>query len=444
MKDFTVGKESSLIFYFAVPLLLGNVFQQSYTIIESFIVGNYLGKESLGAVGAAFPLIFLLISLVIGIGSGFSIVIAQYFGAKDLEKVKLAIDTTYIVLFFASILTMVTGLLFSNSFFHLIKLPHEIIPYATLYFNIFIAGIISMFGFNGTNAILRGLGDSKTPLYFLIISTLINIALDFIFILVFHWGLGSIAVATVIAQTGAFGTAVIYLNKNHKIIRISLFRLKFDRDVFLKSLKIGLPSGIQQALVAMGMMALYRIVNDFGTNAVAAYSVATRIDTFATLPAMNFSIALSSFVGQNIGAGKNERVKKGMISTFMMISAISIITSIIAVLAGKEMMSFFTPDVQVISIGADYLMIVGAFYLLFSTIFVFNGVFRGSGDTLIPMFITLVALWLVRIPVSYLLSQKFGLKGIWWGIPAGWTVGTVFSAVYYNMGRWKLKSIIRH
>jgi len=289
MRDLTVGKESKVIFKFAIPMLLGNVFQQMYNIVDSIIVGNFLGKEALGAVGASFPIIFVLLSLVIGIATGSTIIISQYFGAKKMDKVKQTIDTMYVILLFASVIVAVIGVTFSEAVFRLIKLPEDIMPQAVTYFTIYAAGAITLFGFNGTSAILRGLGDSKTPLYFLIFSTILNICLDLLFVLVFKWGIAGVAYATVISQGSAFVAAIIYLNKTHKVINISFRKFDFNWPIFHKSIKIGLPSGLQQMFVALGMMALFRIVNDFGTSVVAAYSVAVKLNSFATMPAMNFS-----------------------------------------------------------------------------------------------------------------------------------------------------------
>jgi putative MATE family efflux protein len=421
---------------------LGNVFQQLYNIVDSIIVGNFIGKEALAAVGASFPIIFAFLSLIIGIASGSTIVIAQYFGAKDIEKVKRTINTLFIFLFFASITISIIGISFSEEIFRLLKLPEEIIPQAKTYFNIFMGGVIVSFGFNGTSAILRGLGDSKTPLYFLIISTIINIVLDLLFVLVFKWGIAGVAIASVIAQGGAFLTAIIYLNKTHKIIRFSFKDLKFDKILFKKSVRIGLPTGLQQTFVAAGMMALISIVNGFGTNVIAAYSVATRIDSLASLAAMNFSAALATFVGQNIGAKKTERVRAGFIATLKMSSVISVIISAVVLIFGYPIISVFTSDPEVIRIGREYLIIVGAFYVVFTSMFTIAGVMRGAGDTLIPMFISLIALWVIRIPGAWILSDKFGEIGIWWAIPMGWFVGFLLSFIYYLTGNWKKKVII--
>ena len=444
MKDLTVGKEGKLIWQFAIPMLLGNVFQQLYNIVDSWVVGNYLGTEALSAVGASFPLIFLLISLVIGIAMGSTIIISQYFGAKDYEKVKISIDTLYIIMFISSLVVTAVGLIFSKEIFELIKLPEEVIPDAILYFNIYMAGTIFMFGFHGTSAILRGLGDSKTPLYFMVISTVVNIILDLLFVVQFEMGIEGVAYASVIAQTGAFITAIVYLNRTHKLINISLTKLRFDTDIFFKSVKIGIPSGLQQTFVALGMLALFRIVNDFGTSTIAAYSVAGRIDSFASMPAMNFAAALGAFVGQNMGANRHDRVKTGLLATLRMTGIISIVISLVVILFGQQLMTFFSNDPQVVETGRTYLLIVGGFYIVFSSMFVINAVFRGSGDTLIPMFITLAALWVIRVPLSWWLSTIYGEIGIWWGIPAGWFAGMSLSLIYYFTGRWKTKVVVKH
>ncbi|WP_320019689.1 MATE family efflux transporter [Labilibaculum manganireducens] len=444
MKDFTTGNVTKLILNFTLPMLLGNVFQQLYNIVDSIIVGKVLGKEALASVGASFPIIFTLIALLIGIGSGFSIVISQFYGAKDINKVKRAIDTMYLFLFGAGILVSVLGIYFSKDLFLLLQLPVELIPQATSYLNVYMAGMIMFFGFSGTSSILRGLGDSKTPLYFLILASIFNIIFDLLFVMVFKWGIAGAAWATVLAQSGAFISGIIYLNRNHNIIKFSLFKLVFDKEIFITSLKIGIPSGIQHTFVALGMMALLGIVNTFGTDVIAAYTAAGRIDSLAMMPAMNFSQAVAAFVGQNLGANKIDRVRQGFKVTFIMSNVFCLMMTAIIILFGSHLMKLFTTDANVIAIGEKYLIIVSSFYLLFSTMFTTNGVLRGAGDTLIPMFITLFSLWLIRIPCAYFLSSHIEETGIWWSIPIGWSMGTIFSYLYYRTGRWKKKSIVSH
>jgi putative MATE family efflux protein len=443
MRDLTEGKEGSLIFKFAIPMLLGNVFQQLYTIVNSVIVGHVLGKTALAAIGASFPIIFALISMIIGIATGSTIVIAQYFGAKDLDKVRKSVDTMYIFLFIASIVISILGIIFSESIFRFTGLPEEVIPEAKIYINIYLAGIIFLFGFNGTSAALRGLGDSKTPLYFLVIANVVNIFLDLLFMVVFKMGVEGAALGTVISQAGAFITMIIYLNRKNELVKLYIRKLQFNKEIFIKSIKIGVPTGFQQTFVALGMIALYGIVNKHGTDVIAAYSAAGRLDSLASLPAMNFGAALSAFVGQNLGANKPHRVKNGLKATFLMTSVVSIAVTILNVFFGRYIMAMFTTDINVIEVGYQYLVIVSSFYIVFSTMFVIGGVMRGAGDTLIPMFITLFALWVVRIPMAYFLAPRFGVIGIWWAIPIGWIIGMTLSYGYYLTGRWKRKVVVK-
>ncbi len=443
MKELTSGNEGRLIFNFAMPMLLGNLFQQLYNIVDTIIVGNILGKEALAAVGASFPIVFTLISLIIGVASGGTIVIAQFFGAGDHNNVKKAIHTMYIFLTIASVVLTLIGIPLTDEIFRLIRLPEEIMPEATTYLSIYLSGLLAFFGFNATSAILRGLGDSKTPLYFLMISTLFNIGFDLLFIIVFEWGIAGAAVATVISQAGAFLTAVIYLHRNHKLIDFNLPNWVFDRKIFWQSLRIGLPTGFQHTFVSLGMMAIMAIVNTFGTNVIAGYAAAIRIDSLAILPAMNFSAALATFVGQNIGAGRSDRIKRGLIATLLMSSAVSLIVIAVVILLKYQLMGMFTKDLEVIRIGGEYLVIVSSFYLLFTSMFMINGVLRGAGDTLIPMFITLASLWIVRIPFAWIFSRSMGETGIWWSVPAGWGIGLVLSYFYYLTGRWKTMAVVK-
>lgn len=443
MKDLTKGKEYKLILMFALPMLFGNVFQQLYNIIDSIIVGNYLGKEALAAVGASFPVIFLLMSLVIGISIGSTILISQYYGAKQFDNIRKAVDTINIVLFIAAIFFGAIGVIFSKEIFILIKLPAEIIPDASKYLQIYFLGLPAFFGFHGISAILRGVGDSKTPLYFLIIATVANIILDLLFIVVLETGIEGVAYATIIAQGGAFLTAVIWVKKYNKLLSFRLIKLEFDKEIFIKSLKIGLPSGFQMLIVSFGMMAIFSIVNDFGTTVIAAYSAALRIDSLAILPAMVFSNALSTFVGQNIGAGKFNRVKRGFVATLIMSSILSIIITFGIVYFGEAMMNMFINDSEVVRIGEEYLVIVSSFYILFAVMFTSNAVMRGAGDTLIPMIITFIALIIVRLPAAYYFGVFWGEKGIWWSMPIAWAVGMALSLIYYSTGGWKTKTLVK-
>lgn len=442
MRDLTKGNEGRQILYFALPMLLGNVFQQLYNIIDSAIVGNFIGKEALAAVGASFPVIFAFFSMIIGIASGSTVMISQYYGAGKIEKVRKTIDTLFIFLLVASVFVSIIGVTFARDVFLLLQLPENVLPEATVYLQIFLGGVIVFFGFSGTSAVLRGLGDSKTPLYFLIIATVFNIGFDLLFVLVFHWGIAGVAIATLLAQGGAFLTAIIYLNRTHQVIQFAKRDWEFDWTIFRQSLRIGIPTGIQQTFVSFGMMALVGIVNTFGTNTIAAYSVTMRINSMASLPAMNFATALSTFVGQNIGANKPHRVRRGLIATIKMSALVAVLVSAGVVMFSESIMQLFTKEQAVVDIGVGYLKIVGAFYLVFSLMFSITGLLRGAGATIVPMFASLLSLWVVRIPLAWFLSGKIGVTGIWWAIPLGWFVGLLLAFLYYLSGRWKDKSVV--
>lgn len=438
MIDLTQGKELKLIFYFALPMLFGNLFQQLYNVVDSAIVGKYLGDEALAAVGASFPIIFLLISLIIGITMGGTISISHYYGAKQFDQVRKAVDTLNIVIFCASIFIAIVGIAFSDQIFRLIELPEEVIPHASDYLQVYLFGLPFFFGFWNISAILRGVGDSKTPLYFLILSTLINIGLDFLFIAGFGWGIKAVALATIIAQ--AIGlVAAVYWIRNNELLRTRIKGIVFDHAVLKKSMRIGLPSGVQHVLFSLGMLAIFGIVNQFGVEVIAAYSGAMRLDSLAIMPAINLAGALSTFVGQNLGAGKFERVKRGLLSTLGMSMTISIFISLIMYFFGENLMSLFTSDPDVIRYGVDYLVISSSFYFVFSGLFSVNAVMRGAGDMIIPMLITLISLWLVRIPFAWYFTDTMAEQAVWWSAPVGWITGLLLSTGYYFNGRWKRK-----
>lgn len=443
MRDLTSGSEAKLIFKFAVPMVIGNLFLQLYNIVDSIIVGQILGTEALAAVGASFPIFYTLIAFIIGIGSGATVVISQYFGARNYQMVKKAISTIYIFMFLAGVVLTTLGILFSNEIFDLLGLGDDVKPQAMEYFNIYMLGMIGFFGFNGTSSILRGLGDSKTPMVLMGISTLVNIILDLVFILGFKWGIAGAAWATVFAQGGAFIGAIFYLNRQEHLIHFSLKRFTFNKKVFKQSMRIGLPTGFQQTFVALGMMALIRIINNFDTSTLAAYTAASRIDALASMPSITLASALSAFVGQNLGAGQVDRVRKGVRAALIMAWVLSFTIMVIVFFFGEELIQLFNNDPEVIRQGKEYLVIVSSFYVVFSSMFILHGTLRGAGDTLIPMFITLISLWLVRIPIAWYLSQKYDETGIWWSIPSGWILGMIASWIYYKTGRWKRKVVVR-
>jgi len=445
MRDLTVGDEGPTLITFALPMLLGNVFQQFYNMVDSFVVGRFVSTNALAAVGVAFPVIFLLVALIMGITMGSSVLISQFFGARDKARLASTISTSYIFLFVAGILMSIVGVAAVPLVLNLLAVPPEIYPDALSYMSIILGGMLITFGYNGVSAMLRGVGDSKTPLYLLIAASLMNVVLDLVFVIVFHWGVAGAAWATLISQAFSFIMAMVIFNRTESHMKVSIRKLAWDKEIFGSMIKIGLPTGLQQTLVSLGMMMLTRIVNGYGPATMAAYTAASRIDSFAAMPAMNLSQALMTFTGQNMGAGKTERVRKGHRSAIIFNLCISLSITLLVTLAGKWLIGIFTTDQEVIRIGARYLLIVGLFYIVFGSMFINNGVMRGAGDVFIPMISSLIALWLVRIPAALIFTRAFnmGSDGIWWSIPVGWFIGFAITSWYYRTGKWKTKVIAK-
>lgn len=435
--DLTEGKVWKVIVRFAVPLLVGNLLQQFYNITDSIIVGQFLGKEALAAVSASFFIYYFIISLVIGVGSGTTVVISQLFGAKQYQKVQLAFSSFFIFMLVGGIILSIAGIIFAEPVFRLTNTPEEVIPQAVAYFRIYIGGTFLFVTFNSIISILRGVGESVRPMLFILITTVLNIAFDLLFILVFKWGIEGAARATVVSQGIGMCIALAYVNNTHPLLSIKKQDMLFDWKLFKESLKIGLPTSVQQCAIALGLIALLGIVNSFGTNTLTAYGAAGKIDTTITQAILTLSGALAAFCGQNIGAGRLDRVKKGVQFTMYTNIALGLLTFAAVYLFGNEMMRIFTKDIDVVAIGKEYLLIIGGFFIVHGALNVYNGALRGAGDTLFPMITSLVCLWLIRIPLAYYLSSWLGRNGIWWAIGISITIGLIVTFVYYKMGFWK-------
>lgn len=435
--DLTEGKVWKVIVRFALPLLVGNLLQQFYNITDSIIVGQFLGKEALAAVSASFFIYYFIISLVIGVGSGTTVVISQLFGAKQYQKVQLAFSSFFIFMLVGGIILSIAGIIFAEPVFRLTNTPEEVIPQAVAYFRIYIGGTFLFVTFNSIISILRGVGESVRPMLFILITTVLNIAFDLLFILVFKWGIEGAARATVVSQGIGMCIALAYVNNTHPLLSIKKQDMLFDWKLFKESLKIGLPTSVQQCAIALGLIALLGIVNSFGTNTLTAYGAAGKIDTIITQAILTLSGALAAFCGQNIGAGRLNRVKKGVQFTMYTNVALGLLTFAAVYLFGNEMMRIFTKDIDVVAIGKEYLLIIGGFFIVHGALNVYNGALRGAGDTLFPMITSLVCLWLIRIPLAYYLSSWLGRNGIWWAIGISITIGLIVTFVYYKMGFWK-------
>lgn len=439
----TSGAVWKVILRFAFPLLIGNLLQQLYNVTDSVIVGQFLGKESLAAVSASFFIYYFIISLVIGIGSGTSVVISQFFGAKKFDMVQKAFSSFFIFMLVAGVLLSIAGIIFAEPMFRLTNTPEDVIPQAVAYFRIYVGGTFLFVTFNSIISILRGVGESVRPMLFILLTTILNIALDLLFIVVFKWGIEGAARATVIAQGIGMCVALGYVNNTHPLLSIKKQDLLFDMGLFKEGLRIGLPSSVQQCAISLGLIALLGIVNSFGTDTLTAYGAAGKIDTIIIQAVLTLSGALAAFCGQNIGAGHLDRVRDGVRFAMLVNLLLGLATFTAIYFFGDKMMLAFTKDPEVIRIGKEYLLIMGGFFIVHGGLNVFNGALRGAGDTLFPMAVSITCLWLIRIPLAYWFSSIWGRSGIWWAIGASLCIGLTITYIYYKLGFWKNKGPLR-
>jgi len=440
--DLTQGKVWKTILTFVFPLLIGNLLQQTYNLADSVIVGHFLGKEALAAVSASFFIYYFIISLVIGIGSGITVIISHYYGAKQYNNVQAAFSTILIFSLLIGFVLSAVGMLFPESFFRLVGTPPEVIPGAVRYFRIYAGGTFIFITFNSLLSVFRGMGDSTRSMLLIFITVLLNVALDIVFIIVFKWDIQGVAAATLIAQSTGVIISLIYLNKRHPLLSLKGKDLRFNRLLFVQGVKIGLPTSVQHCSMAIGLLVLLSVVNLFGTDTLTAYGAAGKIEALITQVIITLSSAMAAFCGQNIGAGAMPRVYLGVRFVTFINVLFCLLIFLCIVYFGREMMMIFTSDATVITIGRDYLLIVGATFLLHGAMNIMNGAMRGAGDTLFAMITGIVAFWFIRLPLAYYLSERMGDSGIWWAISISVTIGFIATFLYYHSGRWKNHCII--
>ncbi|TYP46579.1 MATE family efflux transporter [Thermosediminibacter litoriperuensis] len=441
--DFTVGSIPAHLIKFSIPLFAGNLLQTLYNTVDAIWVGKFLGAEALAAVSVSFPIIFVLLSMVVGMTMATTVLVGQYKGAGDMLMVKKTINTSLFFLTLLAVAVSAIGIIFHRPILEMMNTPANLIDPASGYMNIFFSGLIFMFAYNTLSAILRGLGDSRTPLVFLFYSTVINIILDPLFIFGYgplpRMGVNGVALATVISQGVSFYLAARYLNRKNHILTLRASEIKYDGDLVKRIIKIGLPAGIQQTVVALGGTAIMAVVNSFGPLVVAAWGAASKIDSFSFMPSMSLGLAASSLSAQNIGAQKYDRVKEVMKWGSLLSIAISGLVTIAVFAFPGELLALFTSDPVLVAEGAGILKILGVSYIPFGLLWVSNGILRGAGNTLVPMIISIFSLWGLRVPLAYYLANFTPLKstGIWVAISSSMIISSALSLAYYYSGYWK-------
>jgi putative MATE family efflux protein len=448
--DMSVGSIPRHLLRFSIPMLIGNLIQIGYSIINTIWVGHLVGENAVGAIGVSFPVFFTLLGLSMGISMASTILIAQYYGAKKYEMVERVVGNSFSLALIIGTLLTIAAILSSDFLLGLMDTPPENFAMASSYLKITLAGFILFYLGFLISSILRGIGDAVTPLVFMSIGIGINAVIDPFFIggwgpFVSH-GLDGAAYATLISQVIAVGISIVYLNRKGHFVAFNPRKLILDKHITFLLFKIGFPSIVQQSLISISSMFVSAFVNSFGAAAANAFGAALRVDMFAFMPAMTMSMAVATLTGQNLGAGRPQRIKNVFRWGIIMTSSITILISVIVVVFSKFILIMFGlgDDVKAMEIGIDYLRIAGSCYIFFAIMFISNGVINGAGHTMITMIFTLLSLWLVRVPLAWFLSKtSLGTTGIWISVASSFFVTMIISLYYYFSGRWKKTAVIK-
>ena len=448
--DLTEGNIPRHLLRFSIPMLLGNLIQLGYSVVNTIWVGHLVGENGVGAAGVSLPIIFLTIGLAMGLTMATTILVAQYFGAKDYDMVGRVVNNSFSLVLIVGALLTVLGVLGSDYLLRFMRTPDENFAAASSYLKISFLSTLLMFMSFLISSILRGIGDTVTPTTFMAIGVVANAILDPFFIGGFgpfkSHGLNGAAYATILSQALGLAVSLTYLNRKNHIVAFSFRKLNFDRRITLLIFKVGLPAIVQQSLVSLAAMLVLSIVNSFGAAATDALGAVARVDMFAFMPATSMSMAVSALTGQNLGAQKPERIKSIFGWGMIMTSIITVTISLMAIfLSGPILRAFgLGADRLVMEIGGSYLHIVGACYIFVGVMFVCGGVINGSGHTLVSMIFSILAFWLIRLPSAWYLSgTRLGIRGVWCGVALSFAAGMVMSLAYYFSGRWKRQVIIK-
>lgn len=437
LRDMTQGNPWGHIFFFAMPLVWGNMLQQLYNMVDSWVVGNFVGDDALAAVGVGYPMTFLLAALFTGMANGAGVVIAQFYGAGRMDRVKDTVDTLYTAIVVAILPLTLFALLITRPLLEAMGVEDSYFQDALVYMLVVSAGIIGTIGYNCNSGILQGLGNSRASLLFLAIAAVMNIVLDLTFVLVFNWGVFGVAFATIISQACSWIFGLFYINRKYPEIAIHLFSRRFDKVLFRMVMRIGLPAGIQFGLISVGIMVIISQVNAYGKAFTAGFNVANKLDSMAFLPVQSFGAAVTTYTGQNIGAGKPERVRLGVRAALILSLIWCVTIALIMVPLGPAVVRLFNQNPQVVEAGTLMLRCIMPTYALFAVQFVLCAVMRGAGESLIPMLAAVCAQVAIRVPAVYLLSHLFGPTMMYYGFGIGWAFGAILATSYYLTGRWK-------
>lgn len=438
----TEGNIAKQLILFSIPLLIGNLFQQLYNTVDSIIVGNYVGGQALAAVGTSTPLINLLIGFFMGIAAGAGVMISRYYGARKDRELFSAVHTFVAFTLICGLIMTFVGVLGSRTFLSWIGAPSDILKDADTYLKIYFGGILFTMIYNSGSGILRAVGDSKNPLLFLVVSSLINVVLDLVFVIYFKMGTAGVAWATLIATAISAGLVVAVLLRAKGEYRVVPSEIKIDKNMLMEIIRIGIPSGLQQMIVSFSNTLVQSYINRFDYAAIAGFSSANKFDNFLGLPAQSFSLAITTFVGQNLGAKKMDRAKKGIRVCMILSIAVVLVIGLPAYLFSDQCMRIFVKEAEVIAVGSTMMKTVIPFYFALCINQVLMGAIRGAGVTTVPMIVSIFSFCIVRqIMLAVLMPIVNSVNLVFWSYSLTWLLCSFLYVVYYFKGNWLKKYV---
>lgn len=447
--DMTDGKPWQKIVSFTIPMLIGNIAQQLYNTVDSIVVGKYVGDNALAAVGSASPIFNLLLVLFVGISMGASIMVSQYFGSHDRENLSRTIGSSITLTAVSSLLLMLVGSLSIRPLLKLLDTPDTIIDWCASYLMILLLGIAGLAYYNILCGILRGLGDSLSALVYLLIATVINIVLDIWFVAGLGMEVAGVALATVIAQLISAVLCILKLRNMTDLFDLKLQYLKPDRKNIFTVIRLGLPSGITQAIFSLAMVVVQSLTNSFGEMIIAANVIIMRVDGFAMMPNFSFGTAMTTYAGQNEGAKQYDRVKQGAKQGTLIAACTSAVITGLILLFGPYLMGIFTNTDELAKLSADMMKILAVGYIAMAVTQSLSGIMRGAGDTMTPMWISLLTTVAIRVPLAYGLAYltktpdlpQGRYESLWISLLCSWVLGALITFFFYLLGRWKKKAL---
>lgn len=422
---------------FSIPLLLGNLFQQLYNTVDSIVVGNYIGGNALAAVGSSGPIINLLVGLFTGIATGSGVVVSRFFGAQDDQNVHDSVHTAIAVTFISGVVLSIAGVVFSPLLLRLIGTPEEVMVESTVYLRIYFSGVLAMMVYNMGSGILRAIGNSRTPLYFLIVSSVVNIILDLVFVINFKMGIAGVAWATLIAQISSAVLVLLQLIRSTDSYRLIPSHIHINVPILKEIVRLGLPGGIQNAIISFSNIIVQANINSFGPAAMAGCSSYTKVDGFALLPVMSFSMAVTTFTGQNVGAGNYDRVHQGAKTCLKISTGTTAVLSVLLFIFGRHIIGIFSADPEIVHYGTYMLSMLSPFYIALSFNHTYAGVIRGAGSSLPPMLIMVGNMCLLRVIWLSLAMPIFNsIVVVFIGYSLTWVTSGLCMTIYYKKANW--------